>query len=506
MNNSTAHNGTEKEDLPRLPRRPSYSQGVYLIGTGTAANIACLLLETVVAAHLLDTDDLGLFVLLVVVIEFLVMVVDFGCATAATQLIASGDPVRQEAIADSTLVFRAVLLAVVALIIYLARDALLLLDPSGVILKYTAYVPAMLVVASLDELLQSLLQGFQVYHHMSIAQIVRSVLRGGLSIVFLATLQWGVLGLIYSWIISYAVSTAYQYLVLPIPKRLHCQRSLMEEVLRFGLPVQGMRVLWFASSRINLMLVGAFTGPSGVAYLSVAGRIPAALFRLAQSYVAVFFPTVTELLAKGKQDRARWMLDQSLRLLSFILALGALVTILYSQQFTTLLFSNKYAPSSPVLGLLMIELYISVLLLLMGYALTAAGRPGYSLGQNAVRTASTIVANLLLIPPLGFIGSAYAGLVAGYVTGPICVRLVRRTGIRMAVGPVVKQTALLWLCVVLFWWIQPTAFVHKVALIVLFLVLNLVSSTISVGDLGLVLPDAVAKRLRMRGETRADVH
>ena len=128
--NSTARDSTGKEDLQPTPRRPSYSQSVFLTGTSTAVNIAFLFLETVVAARLLNTDELGLFVLLVVAVEFLVMVVDFGCQTAATQLIASSDPVRQEAIASSTLTFRAVLLGVISLIIYLARDALLLLDPS----------------------------------------------------------------------------------------------------------------------------------------------------------------------------------------------------------------------------------------------------------------------------------------------------------------------------------------------------------------------------------------
>jgi O-antigen/teichoic acid export membrane protein len=487
-----------------MSRRSSYSQGVFLTGTSTAVSIALLFLETVVAARLLDVDNLGLYVLLVVVIEFLVMVVDFGCATAATQLIASADPVRQEAIANSILVFRTLLLVMISLVTYLARNALLLLDPSGVVLKYTIYVPAMMFVASLDELLTAILQGFQAYHHMAIAQIVRSVLRAVLSLVFLIALRWGLMSLVYSWIISYALSTAYQYLVLPISKRLYCQRSLLGDILRFGLPLQGMRVLWFALGRINLLLVGAFTGPSGVAYLNVASRIPNALFRLAQSYLAVYFPTVTELLANEKRDRARWMLDQSLRLLSFILALGALVAVFYSKQLTTFLFSNKYAPSIPVFGLLMIELHISVLLSLMGYTLTAAGHPGRSLSQSSVSTVLTIVTNLLLIPPLGFIGSAYASLVADYITNPICVRLLRRTGIQTAVGPFVKQTLLLWLCVVLFWWVQPTAFVYKVALVVLFLVLNMVWSTISIGDLRMVLPDAVVKRLHIRGEAVSD--
>jgi len=496
-------NSTEKENLPRQHRKRSYSQGVLLTSTGTAVSIALLFLETVVAARLLDTDSLGIYVLLVVAVEFLVMVADIGCQTAATRLIAGSDRIRQEAIAGTTLVFRALLLVLVSLLVYVGRDALLLVDPSGDIVQYVAFIPAMLIFYSFDELLQAILQGFQAYHHMAVAQIVRGLLRAVLSLVFLAVLQWGVMGLIYSWIISFAISSAYQYLVLPMPKRLYFRRSLLKEVLRFGLPLEGIKLLWFVSGRINLMLLGAFAGPSGVAFFNVASRIPTALFRLAQAYVAVYFPAVTEMLTRNRHARALWMLDHSLRLLSFVLALVALVAVLYSQEFTTLLFSAKYEPSSPVFGLLMIELHMAVLLSLMGFTLTAAGRPGWSLGQNFVRTVLIVVANLLLIPALGFTGSAYAALVAIYATGPLCVWLLRRAGIPMAVGALVKQTMVLWLCVVLFWWLQPAAFLAKMVLVALFLVLSLVLSTISLDDLRIVLPDAIAQRLHTRGETRA---
>lgn len=497
MMSSTEPKSTDNEHQSYQAPRPTFYQGVVFTGAGTAVNITLLFLETMVAARLLDADSFGIFVLLVLVVNFLVMVVDFGCTTALTQLIASSDSARQAAIAHSAMLFRVGLLVVVSAITWLARDALLLLDPSGALLEYAVYIPVMLVVASLDELLFGALQGLQAYHHMAVAQIVRSVLRLALSIVFLVILRAGVMSLVYSWIISFAASTAYQYLILPLPKRLRCRRSLLNELLRFGLPLQGNRLLWFASGQVDVLLLGAFMGPTGVAYYTIGARIPSALLRLAQSYTAVFFPAMTELLAKGKRRQARRMLDHSLRLISFATALSALIAVLFSQQIVTLLFSEKYAASSAVFAVLMIALHMTLLVNLMGHTLTSAGYPRRSLGASVIRTALTVAADVLLIPSIGFVGPAWANMISYYVTNPVSVSLLRRSGILVTVAPYIKQTVLLWFCVALFWWAQPTEVLSRLAIIVLFLVLNIGLSTISAGDLKLVLPDAVTKRLGM---------
>ena len=362
-------------------------------------------------------------------------------------------------------------------------------------MRYSAYVLIMLLVASLDELLLAILQGCKAYQHMAIALILRSVLRLVLSALLLYVLGSGVMALIYSWIISFGIAAGYEYLVLPLSRKVHLNRNLLVETLRFGFPLQLNRFLWFVSSRINTLLIGALIGPSSVAIFGIAERIPNALLRLTQSYNLVYFPTTTELLTAGKKRRTEQLLDRSLRLLSFSMACGALIAVLFSQQIVTLFFSDKYAPSSPVFALLMIGLHVSVVLTLMGYTLTAAGYPKRSLGANLIRESVMIVADLLLIPALGVIGPAIARLVAQYTASPLSVWLLRRSDIRVAIAPLAKQTVLLWLCSASFWLIQPTALAPKTVVVVLFVLLSVALSTISRDDLSLVLPRAVTKRM-----------
>lgn len=479
--------------------RLNFFQGVAFTGTGIAVNIVFLFVETAVAARLLDTDAFGIYALLIVVVHFLVMVIDFGCKTAIIQLVAGSDPVGKAALSNSVVLFRLLVVALVSVFIWLGRYALNLIDPSHSLVRYAVYIPIMLLTTSLDELLLAILQGYQAYKYMAIAEIIRSVLRLGLSVVFLVVLNLGVKALIYSWIISFGVAIAYEYAMLPLSRQLFLDRHLMGKVLRFGLPLQVDRFLWFISGHIDVLLLGALIGPTAVAIFNIAGKIPTALLRLTQSYTAVYFPTVTALLASDKKDRACWLLDHSLRLTSFVTALGALISVVFGQLIVSLLFSEKYAASGLVFGLLMMALHMTVLLSLLGYTLTAAGYPGRSLGVNVVRETLAVLANLILIPIFGIAGAPYAKLTAYYIANPISVWLLRRSDIRASVIPYIKQTVLLWLCVIVFWGVQPESHLVKVTIIIAFLALNIAFSTISQDDLQLILPKSMLKRWNTRG-------
>ncbi len=493
--------GATEEEQPQPPtRRSSFRQGVLFTGFGTLVNIISLFLETMVAVRMLSTEDYGVYIVLIAVVNFFVTIVDFGCKTAVTQFIANSDQGRQAVLAHSTLIFRLIVLAGVSAIIWLAQDLMRFLDPSGDLRYYTAYIPVLLAVASLDELFTAALQGFQAFQHMAIAQIGRSLLRLCLSIVFLVVFRLGVMALVFSWVISFAISATYQYVVLPVSKRIVWELSLLGEMLRFGFPIQLNRVLWYVSSRIDVLLLSALVGPTSVAFYSIAATIPSALIRLAQSYVAVFFPTMAALLAEGKRRQATWMLDHSLRLCSFAGALAALGAVVLGKEIITLLFSEEYAASSMAFALLMMAFHMTFLVMLTGYTLTVAGFPRRALGQDTTNAALGVVGDLLLIPYLGFVGPAIAQMISSYVANLVSIWLLWRSGVRPTVIDYVKQTALLWLCAALFWLTEPEGLIYKLAIIALFVILNAALATISIADLNLILPDAVTRRLNLLQE------
>jgi O-antigen/teichoic acid export membrane protein len=460
-----------------------------LTGSAAMVNMALLFIETTVAARLVSTEAYGLYILIVAVVTFVMMVVDFGQKTAVTQLIVRGDGPSRAALVNTTLLFRVGMIAIASFIVWLPHDVFALLAPGQDLQPYLGQVPAMILFASLDQLFSGMLQGFQAYRSLAIAQILRSVLRLALTAVLLGPMHMGLTGLLYSWTLSFATSTLYQYWALPIAKRVQFAPALLIELIRFGAPLQVSGCLWFMFTRIQTFILSAFGGPSALALFAVASRIPDALQQVGESYMAVYFPKMTALLANGRHAQASKMLETSLRMISFGAAVLAFGCVLFSNEITELVFSSRYAASAPAFAVMMIGLHMVLVVNLMGYTLTAAGHPRRSLIVDVIRTSVVLGASLAVVPALGFLGAAYARLLSSYSGAPAVVWLLRHGG-----GPSdrtaawLTPTAILLVCSALAAVTQPFGLPARLAVAIVFVGLSARLGALKLDDVRLVIP------------------
>jgi O-antigen/teichoic acid export membrane protein len=269
---------------------------------------------------------------------------------------------------------------------------------------------------------------------------------------------------------------------------------LFIDLLRFGLPLQENRFLWFLFDRIDVLLLGTLAGPLAVAYYSVANKVPDAMQRLADSFIAVYYPTVSSLLSSKKVKQAHWYLNHSLRLVSFLTALSTLVAVVFGKEIVHLLFSDKYLISVPGFGLLTLAFHLMLTVNLLGYTLTAARQAGKSLAANVLLTTTQVITDWLLIPILDFMGPAVAGNLSACLNMPVNILLLRRIGIRVDVPSLVKQTGILLVFGGLSWWLQPQLLILKVSILLIYVATCAVLNTISIEDLSLIVPERILRR------------
>jgi O-antigen/teichoic acid export membrane protein len=294
--------------------------------------------------------------------------------------------------------------------------------------------------------------------------------------------------LLYSWTVSFAASALYQYLKLPIAKRTRLAPGALRELIRFGMPLHAAGFLWFIFTRVQTFILGAFGGPSAVAMFAVASRIPEALQQVAESYMAVYFPKMTALLAGGRQAQAQRMFETSLRMVSFGAAAVVLAGVLFSAEITEVIFSARYAASAPAFALLMIGLHMMLVVNLMGYTLTSAGHPRQSLVVDVIRTGVVLAASLALVPIIGFTGAAWARVLSSYCGAPAVVRLLRRRGPSERTGVWLGSTAALVLCCALWALLHDFGLMARFGIGVLFVISSARLDAIRVDDVRLLVP------------------
>jgi O-antigen/teichoic acid export membrane protein len=107
-----------------------------------------------------------------------------------------------------------------------------------------------------------------------------------------------VIGLIYAFLLSFATSAIFQYLVIPGKKQINFNPKLFKEIFRFGFPLGLNNILTFIFMRIDRIMIGAMISPIGVAYYEIADKIPNSSRRMYGSFRSVFSPTCRNYLLK----------------------------------------------------------------------------------------------------------------------------------------------------------------------------------------------------------------
>jgi O-antigen/teichoic acid export membrane protein len=346
-----------------------------------------------------------------------------------------------------------------------------------------------LALSSLDELLGGMLQGYHRYRALALAQVARSVLRLAISAVVLIVLGGGLTSLVASWIVSYAASTLLQYAHLPGPRELRLDWDLAKRALRFGLPLQATRYLWFAMQRVDTFVLTAFSGPAAVAFYDVAGRVPQGLSRLTEAYYAVYHPSLSARFARRERQTASSLIGQSLRLFGFGLLFLTWGAILFGNDLLVLLFKARYAPAAPAFVIILLSLSLATSINLLGYALTASGNPGRSFAVNLLRSTISFGGDFLLIPIFGFIGAAYATLISQLAAAPLAWWYFRRQRLPLHGATHARQYATACLLFAAFLWLPPLSLPLRLLLMATFPVLGLAAGLVRPSDFSLLIPE-----------------
>lgn len=452
-------------------------------------SVAALFLEAVLVARALPLEDMGVYAFFQAALALLTIGVDLGFRTTAAQLLAAEpDSAQRARLTNSLLAARLLLVAALAGPLWLSSLGLPGWLGMPRLASVLPFLPVVLLLASLDELLGGLLQGFHQYRATATSQVLRSVLRLGLTALILFALRQGLAALAVSWIVSYAMSVLQQYTALPVRRRFSLHWPTVRHVIHFGLPLQATRYLWFGMQRIDTFVLTALTGPTGVALYEVAGRLPQGLQRFAEAYFAVYHPSLASRFGRGDRAGGARLIDQSMRLFTTATLLGSWVVLLYGPGVVTLLFGERYASAGPAFVVMTLTFALGSSVNLLGFALTADTRPGDSFKINLLRSAVSLGADFLLIPYFGFIGAAYATLVSQVVTLPLAWWYLRRRGLPAHGWLFVRQVGLAAAMLAAQPWLLVLAWPARLALLFLGPLVARMLGLFRPSDLALVIP------------------
>lgn len=228
---STSKKGGEKTTLSGV------LDGVLSTGVGSMLMTVLGLVGFMLTSRWLPKDEVGAFIILQLVTNFLVGVSSLGLELSITKFLAeTKEETRQQEIIGNVVAFRLITIAVFSLLALLIQNPLFSLFGQTAYTQIIIYLPFMLLLESLYRMIDSVFGGVFDFKWIGISTIILSVVNLVLIIFLIGWQEYGLAGRIWARMIAVASSILVALIFTKINIKLRLNFKLLSEMLRFSFP------------------------------------------------------------------------------------------------------------------------------------------------------------------------------------------------------------------------------------------------------------------------------
>ena len=391
-----------------------FIKGSAATSLGTIEAMVFQFLSIVIITRYVTKEEFGIYVLIVVIANFLDTFSGLALEQSLVKFISSANDMERRSTLFPALIIRIILIVMTIIVVVLFHDALMSLF-SFTATEFLYVIIILFILSSFRGLFYNLMQGLNLFKKYASVQTITSVLRIGILLLILYIHELNLKNVLLVEMAVVIFTVLLQLALIPFKEISDWNMNFnnIKKIIRFSIPLYLSGISYFIQTQVNIFIISAYLTPVSIANFDVAGKIPQASAKGFQSFIIVFYPNLSRLLSNGQHSSALTLINKSLVTFSILINLLLLVCFLFNREIILLLFSDKYLDSSLAFSFLMVAFYLTAMSNIMGYSLVSAGLPSTTLKVNIIAGAINLIGAFLMIPLLGFMGAVYSLLLTG---------------------------------------------------------------------------------------------
>jgi len=257
---------------------------------------------------------------------------------------------------------------------------------------------------------------FLAYKKPEYKEIVRTFCRNVFNLIitiFVVIIGGSVLQISYAYLTAIIISIIIGFFILekkvmPLVRSKTKASYDYNKLLKFSLPLFFSGVFLDIMKWADTFFLGYFTNEIQVGIYNVAFPLAAGLGIFLASISVMFFPIVSELIAKKNHKEISSIFEVALRWI-FISAFPiALLIILFPEYIIKFLFGKEYIAGSTALVVITLGYFVHVITGPSQQIILAFEKTKYLFKLNSIIVTLNLILNIILIPIYGINGAAYA--------------------------------------------------------------------------------------------------
>lgn len=385
---------------------PSISKNSIYLFSGSAVQKILSFVYFIFLARYLGPESIGKYTFAIFFVLIFSVFIDCGLNQILIRQTAR-DQSKAKDYLSNILAVKLICAAIIYLIIILAVN--LLGYPT--ITKNLVYLAALaMILSNLADTFYSVLRGFQSLKYESIGLIFYEftiLVIGFIVLYFRLPLLYVIFPLIFASIIYLLfglIIVNKKYQIRPTPK---LNLGMAKNLLKIAMPFFVASVFGVLFSYIDVVLLSKLGGDKFVGFYSAAGRIPSGLRIVPIAFAAALYPAACLYFEQNK-DELRRVTEKAISYL-ILLCLPIIIGLwVFADQAIAILYGAKFIEAVSALRILSWSILFVFLDYIFFVILNACGQEKKNVLNRGLAMVAIIILNLICIPALKHIGSAWA--------------------------------------------------------------------------------------------------
>lgn len=396
------------------PMGQRVAKGAIWTMAANASRIASAILILPVLTRLLTPEDFGLIQIAAPFLFFLMVFSDLGMQPALVVAEAPSDKLWSTAfwtgMGATTMLTAALILAAPAFALFFKEPrAELILQVLAITLLIggTMIVPGAWLLRNMN------------FRTLAIIEF-SSMTAGIVAALVCAFMGLGVWSLVVQQLVMFSLKAAALCTASKAPLKLEFAVAELKSIMKVGWGMTNVRILWFLSRSIDMIIIGRFLGATVLGYYSIAWRImmmPIEIF--ASGLFQVLMPTMGHI--KDDANRLKAALLKTYRTISLFTFPAMAGIAALSAPLTDVLFGEQFAPAAYPIAALAVHGALQSLLTVQATVFLALGRIDVMYKWSLI-TLISLTIFLLIGAQWGLQGAAFGYLVSTLICAPLNFR------------------------------------------------------------------------------------
>lgn len=294
-------------------------------------------------------------------------------------------------------------------------------------LAYWQYIALIIISAIISNIALQIPRGLGNNVHFSVGSMIVGITNGVISIIAVALLHSGIIGILIANIVAHCAGAIYIFIVTKMYKRIRFSRrdkKTLKELLKFSIPMIPNDICYWVISISDRVLIFLFLGDASNGIYAASVKFPTLIVTAYNMFNLSWMETVS---AHIKDPDAKQYLSKTYNTIVKLFAFVCMLAISITPFIFNIIVGKSFAESYQYIAVLIFGAFFNIIVGMLGSIYIGYKKTKEMAKTTMMAAVINIIANLVFIKFIGIWAAVFSTLAAYGIVSFLRLESIQKT-------------------------------------------------------------------------------